>query len=279
MSEARLSNATFNRAAQRRALFVTLVLLVGTGMLWGVARAMKLVLVKPPAPLTKPLPELAATFGPYVADGHDQKLQPDVEETLETKDYLMRRYRDTRKRENELGAFISLNLNYYATGSASPHVPDVCWVGSGAKREADGMFEVDGVPHLEGPPSTIRLRRVSFTPIARNPSQLSLMDVSEVARTINVAYVFQVNGSYVSTVEEVSKHFWSPKAKYAYHAKIELTLTDADGTPLSCESKEAEALFADFLRAALPSIEECLPDPKKLVETAAPAATQSQVVR
>lgn len=246
-----------------RALVVGIILALGAVSMILAERVFNQVLVKDPAPLNKPLAELAQKIGPYEASGEDRKLDTEVVAALGTEDYLLRQYHDTRKKAGELGSNISLNLNYYASGSATPHVPDICWAGNGKLRHSDGAFEVVDVPHKAGAPTTLRLRWLAFIP-DRDPSELAIGQDQDAVRLINVAYLFQVNDGYVSTAPEVAKHFWNPKARYAYHTKIELTLTYPNGSPMVCEPREAIPLFTEFLRTALPEIEDCLPDPRKL---------------
>src|SRR5205814_10604447 len=89
----------------------------------------------------------------------------------------------------------------------------------------------------------------------------------------NVAYVFQVNGDYVSNPQEVTSRFWKAAYKYAYHCKIEVTPmdpADARGTRvLTCTQDESTRIVSDFIRAALAEVEECLPDPAILTANGA----------
>lgn len=260
--------------ARRRAVSVRVLVVVGllAAGLGGMKYANNYFhLVKDPAPLNKDLKQLATSFGPYVKIHEDRKLDAETVSQLGTEEYLLRRYRDNRKAPGELGAVVSLNLNFYATGSATPHVPDICWAGNGLVRGEDGMFVVEQVPHMDGHTSAIRMRRLSFIPPRRQDSMLPILLENDNQPLVNVAYVFQVNDGYVSTANEVTKHFWNPKSRYAYHTKIELTITNENGSPQPCDPKLAEPIFADFLRAALPEIEDCLPDPAKLENPGGPA--------
>ena len=91
----------------------------------------------------------------------------------------------------------------------------------------------------------------------------------------NVAYVFHVNGDYVASPQEVTSHFWKASYKYAYHAKIEITPLQRVLGPtgaleenvLNCTQEDAKRIISDFVREALPAIEECLPDPAILTQT------------
>jgi hypothetical protein len=262
-----------------RACIVGGLLLAGAAGLWAAQRMADVVLVKDPAPLSKPLPQLAEKFGSFVMMPPDRKLAPDIVSVLGTEDYLLRRYKDTRKNNGELGQYVSLNLNYYAQGAASPHVPEVCWAGNGSERiGGEDFIMVNGVPHMRGGPTDIRMHTIHFRAQTRDPSELLLPQSDNLA--VNVAYCFQLLHGYVASPEEVSKHFWDPQARYAYHTKIELTITDERGEPVACEPALAEPIFADFLKAALPAIEECLPDPQILAAKAsrpqAVASSQTQ---
>jgi len=75
--------------------------------------------------------------------------------------------------------------------------------------------------------------------------------------------VFQVNGEYVSSTDEVVSLFWKASYKYAYHCKIEVTPihigVNGNSEIYNCTQDEAITIVTDFMQEALPAIEECLP--------------------
>jgi hypothetical protein len=265
------------RAASKRTLFHALaavgLLVVGTAAVRGLEVGMNATFSKPPAPLSKPLNELTRRIGShYISERPDEVLDHEVMETLGTHDYLVREYRDNRVKPGELGELINLNVNYYATGSSSPHVPEVCWVGSG-RHEAPGsgeVFEIADVPRKYGPPVTLKVKLISFLPTRGGTSQVEELPPAADGEPLytNVAYIFHVNGEYVSNVREVTTHFWKASNLYAYHSKIEITPMMRAGTPdgprvvpaLSTR-RQAKEIVSRFFREGLAEIEECLPDP------------------
>jgi hypothetical protein len=221
---------------------------------------------KPPAPLSKPLPEMSLRLGAgerYIAAGPDERMNAEMVETLGTSDYLVRPYRDTALAANTPGSVVNLNLNYYDTGSSTPHVPEICWAGSGRVEVKSGqnVFIVKGVKRKDGSLIDLPMRMISFEPPAGQPK------VSPTGEPMysNVAYIFHVNGQYVAGVQEVTSLFWKASYRYAYHCKIEITPLDpADRSGqavLTCTQAEAKKIVGDFIREALPEVEACLPDP------------------
>ena len=254
------------RGALARAVVVAAVLAAGLAVVMGLERMLNATFDKPPAPLAKPLPLLGATLGAagrYLAAGPDEVLNAETVETLGTADYLVRRYRDTTLPAGAPGAVVNLNLNYYATGTSTPHVPEICWGGAGRVEARGGknFFVVPGVKRRDGSTIDLPMRLVSFEPLPGKPT------VSQTGAPLydNVAYVFQVNGQYVAAAQEVMSLFWKASYRYAYHCKIEITPLDpADRQGqgvLTCTPEEAQKIVGDFVREALPEIEACLPDP------------------
>jgi hypothetical protein len=261
---------------------VVAVLAAGLAAVGGLERMLNATFDKPPAPLRKLLPLMSTRLGAaerYLAAGPDEVLNAETVETLGTSDYLVRPYRDTAVAAGADGAVVNLNLNYYATGTSSPHVPETCWAGSGRAevKGARNFFVVQGVKRLDGSTINLPMRLVSFEPPPGKPT------VSKTGAPIydNVAYVFQVNGQYVAAAQEVLSLFWKASYRYAYHCKIEITPLDpADRRGqgvLTCTPEEAQRIVGDFIREALPEVEACLPDPAILTgQDAAPGMEGSK---
>lgn len=257
-------------AASRRAFVRTVVfggvLLAGIGAVKALETAMHATFDKPPAPLARPLPLMPKELGDparYVALKPDEVLDEDTVETLGTSNYLVREYADNLRHPGEPPIAVNFNVNYYATGSSTPHVPENCWAGTGREEAPESRMEftVPGVKRLYGPPVDLRMRMISFKPVAGEPT------ASPDGKPVfdNVAYVFQVNGNYVSNPQEVMSQFWKASYKYAYHCKLEVTpldTSDPRGSRLyTCTQQQAVAIVSDFIREALPAVEKCLPDP------------------
>ncbi len=209
---------------------------------------------KPPMPLKKPLSELSKQLGgQYTAEGPDEVMDDETVDVLGTKDYLLRTYTDLMKHSGEVGTKLKLNLNYYSTGNANPHVPEICWAGAGMNEAASSRrsFDVANVRRQDGSTINLRMRMISFLPHQEFSS--TGQSEKESSRLLNVAYVFEVNGNYVSTPQEVSSVFWVASSPHAYHTKIEVTVPDY------CTQDEAIQVVSDFMRVAVPAVEECLP--------------------
>ena len=261
------------RQALIRSVAVVVILLAGIMAVKTLQAAMDATFDKLPAPLSKPLPLMPHELGTpvrYIATKPDQVLDEETIETLGTSDYLVREYTDNTKKAGEPGQTMNFNVNYYATGSSTPHVPEVCWAGTGREEAGDSrrVFAVNGIPRANGTSVDVRMRLISFKPVAGEPTAAP----DGTPMYDNVAYVFQVNGDYVSNPDEVMSRFWKATNKYAYHCKLEVTPMDASDPRgehvLTCTQMEAEKIVSDFIREALPAAEECLPNPAILTQRA-----------
>ena len=72
-----------------------------------------------------------------------------------------------------------------------------------------------------------------------------------------VAYVFHTNGHYEDDPLGVRQTLQNLLERYGYYAKIELMTL---GSETADDSQMASQTMADFLTAAKPQIELCLPD-------------------
>jgi hypothetical protein len=256
---------TPSKRAFHRALAAAAIMVSGLLCVTALEASLKLTLDKPPRALNKPLPLLSRTIGHparYVAEGLDGTLEPGIVETLGTKEYLLRTYVDQTKKASEVGRALNLNLNYYGSGSTQMHVPEICWAGAGMEQAPSSKdeFDVTGVRRKSGEVVTIRMRMISFIPTHSDAAGLGL-GIGNGEDLLNVAYFFEVNGKPVAKPGQVLDEFWHATNKYAYHTKIEVTV------PAYCRPEQAQAVIADFIRASLADIEDCLPDPE---EKAAP---------
>jgi hypothetical protein len=260
-------SAGLSRRAVIRSVVVLVLLAAGIFTVHVLEAAMNATFDKPPAPLRIPLSDFRYEIGSpvkYTTDGADEVIGADGLATLGTNDYLLRTFVEKVK-PGDPHAKVRLNLNYYATGSSTPHVPEICWTASGMQEAPNSrrVFEVPEVKHADGRVDTVRMRMISFLPPSGSPAR------SEAGEPLyaNVAYVFHVNGEYVATPQEVMSHFWSAQNKFAYHCKIEVMPMDPDrGDVLLCTQAKAEEIASKFIREALPAVEDCLPDPKILTQ-------------
>jgi hypothetical protein len=265
---------TIRRAAVRTAL-VACALVMSAVAVRGLEAMLNATFDKPRAELRWPLRKIATELGQpvrYTATGSDEALDAEMVETLGTTEYLVRRYVDKAIPLGTPGSLVNLNVNYYGTGTSTPHVPEVCWKGSGRVEAANSRvaFMVKGVKRRDGSIIDLPMRMISFVPAGGPTSNESGEPIYS-----NVAYVFHVNGEYVTGSQEVTSRFWKASYRFAYHAKIEVTPLDAadptKASVLTCTQAEAQKIVGDFVREVLPDVEMCLPDPAIL--TGEPAAT------
>jgi hypothetical protein len=245
--------AAVSRRTFVRALVVAAVIATGWAGVQTLQRSLHLSFDKPPMPLRMPLSQVARHLGGgrYVAEHPDDTMEEDVLQVLGTRDYLLRVYTDTTKPSNEAGATLALNVNYYATGNSTPHVPEICWAGSGLEEATDlrKTFVVNDVRRADGTvEKELRMHLISFKVQNSDFGEGSSSNIYK-----NVAYLFEVNGDCVATPKEVLSGFWKASNPHAYHSKIEVTLQQP------CTQEEAERAISDFIREALPAVEECLP--------------------
>ncbi|MGE5609905.1 MAG: exosortase-associated EpsI family protein [Bacillota bacterium] len=138
-------------------------------------------------------------------------------------------------------AVLSLALTYY-TGKvdAVDHIPERCYLGGG--------FEQVGEPETKRWSIGDRAMDVRFLSFERK--------IANVPVRRDVAYFFQVNGSYESHSWAVRAALQNLFARYGYYAKVELAA-------LGNDSEASAEAMRRFLTAALPHVEKALPDWKQ----------------
>ncbi|MGC8559664.1 MAG: exosortase-associated EpsI family protein [Phycisphaerae bacterium] len=236
------------------------IFFVGYGALLWAESAFHLVLLKTRTPLQKPLDTLPRTLGLFHMRRAwaNEKLSSEVVQVLGTKHYLIRRYWYRPMSRSLPGAVVRLNVNYYPTNFASPHVPNVCWEGAGLVLEKDSYLTLHNIPHADGKKGNLTVRFLSFALPQTDSTGLPIAATGGSGLYLNTAYVFQVDGKYVPNPAQVSELFWQKHSKYGYDAKIEIDVLGATS------QKFARRQIERFFRAALPAIENCLPNWKKL---------------
>jgi hypothetical protein len=150
---------------------------------------------------------------------------------------------------------VNLGLTYY-TGLVDTvaHIPDRCYI-------ADG-YE----------PSSYEKPTWNVAPPGAPADPLNVHFISFEDQTGNnrvpkfVAYVFQVNGEYQSDPLEVRIRLQNLMQRYGYYAKIELMTVNKERVMQDADSQTAADMMTQFLCAAKPEIEKCLPDWKKVTE-------------
>jgi hypothetical protein len=242
---------------------ITAAAILGAGLVsleWAQAQ-MGMVLQKTPTPLQAPLPSLPRTLGVFkVPPGSaDERLSAETLAVLGTHDYLIRKYEDTAMPPDSPASLVQINLNFYPTDFATPHVPNVCWVGAGLQRVKDNLITIKNVPHADGKVTDLPMRFLAFAKPNGAGSGMPLMFSHQSGgEYINTAYTFQVDGKYAPNTQQVSAMFWHARSKYGYDCKIEV---DVLGPSTRAEARKT---ISAFIRAALPAIERILPNWKKL---------------
>jgi hypothetical protein len=277
MNAASIAKAGRKALGQPSFLLAFVVLLVAALTLNATTQFLKLHFKKLPVPLARPLNDVPNKLGSWVCISKDQ-LSEDVEQELNATEYIMRFYvrrsalmpeelqsfegkdYDQRlKKLNELRAqykgdldksIISLAVTFN-TGKADTvaHIPERCYTADGyeptdSKTEDWDVGTTQAMPNHQ--PGHLDVRYISFD------DQTGRNHVKK-----NVAYFFHVNGHYESNPAYVRGELANLFAKYGYFAKVEL-MVQTDDRDMAAES------MRDFLHSALPEIEQCWPDWKKI---------------
>ena len=249
-----------------RKMFVTVVaiLLTSATALAATSHALHLYFVKVSVPLSRPLTQLPAGLGHWHQVGGNQGISEELEQKLGTREYLFRDYVDDRivgdqaidaaagnpseaaalaktVADGRPGASVRLAVTYY-TGrvDAVIHQSERCNLAGGMATSIESLpqtWDLGGrllnlrVVHLINDTS-------SETPSARGPHY--------------VAYCYFVNGREETEAWRVRSVLMNLFERSAWYAKIEITTDLADAS-------ESRRVLSDFLRSALPEIEQCLP--------------------
>lgn len=261
------------KKASGRMSFIVVIIVLGLAAvgLNGATSYLRLYFKKLPVSLSQPLKEIPAQLGPWKQVFSDRPLESDIEHVLGTEEYVFRLYADTRlikaedlsgvedadpdKREAALRtvsrlqaevpqAFISMAVTYY-TGMVDTvaHIPDRCMVADGYEpTKAPEVVTWDIKPH-----SPVTVRYINFE------DQTARGAVNK-----NVSYFFNVNGAYeYDPISGVRMRLQDLRERHGYYAKVELMNQVQD-------QKAAKTAMADFVSAALPDLEKCWPDWKKI---------------
>lgn len=275
---------------QRAFLGATILLAIAAVGLNGATESMKLHFKKQPVDLSVPSLDdatqgIPSKMGAWVQVTKDEPLDHAIQEVLGTKHFVFRDYVDSRivsqadidwfsdKSSKERAtrlfeieqqhpeAVIKLSITYY-TGLVDtvPHVPEKCYV-------ADG-FEPSGTP--ETIENTLGTLADGVTPRKVAYRHIQFQDTTGAGRVDrDVAYMFHVNGRYESSNVGVRKELANLFQKYGYFAKVEVMTTAHSRADSKPEAKaeataKSQAAFNDLLTVALPEVERCLPDWKKV---------------
>jgi len=266
---------------ERRFATAALVLLVAAaGLNWTVQR-LQVHFKKEPVPMrlgpgsfVKGMPTI---LGDWVQMAREDVLDPDVQRELGTDEFLFCIYVNAKAlkrsaqelekdyvtgktyteqktqvaefRRRNATAVLSVALTYY-TGSADTvaHIPERCMSADGLEpinpqTETWDWREKDDSGNLVGHPP-VPIRHITFEGETKWPQ--------------NVAYLFHVNGHYESNSLRVRLALQNLFARHGYYAKVELNCVTPDSKEQTVNA--SKAAMRDFLKSALPAVENVLPD-------------------
>lgn len=223
-------------------------------------------------------------LGAWVMVSTDRPLDADLEHVLVTSEYIFRDYVDSRMvavediekmrdatenqrnamllelRKEKPAAVIRMAVTYY-TGliDTVAHVPERCFVADGFEIAGSELNQATIGRYDDGKPRDLEYRFLNFEDQA-----VVGLDMPRVSR--NVAYFFHCNGGYTASSLVVRRRLQSLLEPYGYYAKVELMTAatmrqgNVHGIFEANSSEATKEAMADFLQAALPVIEKCLPD-------------------
>jgi hypothetical protein len=291
--------AALKRAMARPAFVVAVVVLgIAAVGLNAAVGYLQLHFKKQPVPLSvygKPLATLPAVLGHWRQISFDQALDKEVQDVLGTDQYIFREYADerlvgkdrienlrdlrsramstsdpaeskrledewarsySRMRSEHPDAVVNVAMTYY-TGMVDTvaHVPDRCVVADGYEPTPADTDYADWTIGPDG--RKLRVKFVNYedqTGARRMPR--------------SIAYFFQVNGEYEASHLDVRRKLQNLFQRYGYYAKVEIMTSMSD--------RHASAkVMTDFLSAAMPEIEQVLPDWQRVMATEQVASAQA----
>ncbi len=196
--------------------FLVCALLLGGAAagLTATARKLGVWFQKHPLPLKRPLSELdKEALAPY-RFLRSQLIKAEMLDSLGTKEYIQWLLEDPGVPANDPRRVMVLFVTYY-TGMRDPvpHVPEVCYLGGGFKRQASRAEMV----RIEELHADIALRATTF-----------LRSGMASRQETTVIYTFNSNGSFTPDRERVRVWMSNPFEKYGYYSKVEVTCAGGD---------------------------------------------------
>jgi len=238
------------------------ILLAAVLGLNGVVQATRTVLMKQSVPVRYGFGQIPKQVGTWVMESEEKRLSDESVESLGTRQYVSRLYRDESIQNKSSESFLQLHLAYYTgTPDTVPHVPDRCFVAGGARGiSVDRVTVVLSGPayfqDARGRMATSKLGRKTVRVPATDFSatRFTYADPARPERISNVIYFFVANGKFLPTPERVRTTAFDPRDRYSYYCKVEVRLFDVADPVLAAERSST------FLSAMMPEILACLPD-------------------
>ena len=252
----------------RWALAVGMVLVSAIG-LNSIVRASQQVLFKENLPLRKELTLLPDRVGSWIQIQEMPPMSEEQLQTLGTRQYIQRKFRDTSVSPDTPGAVVQLHVAYYTgTPDTVPHVPERCFVGGGLTPVGSpgrvtvniqgDRYQPTNAPfasslfHRDREPKVIRIARNDIPATIFTFGHPKIM--FQQAVTSNVIYFFAANGKFLPTPDDVRLYGFDMRDRYSYYCKIEVLVYAV------ADREAALQRTAAFLQDALPEILACLPD-------------------
>ncbi len=241
------------KAIFRQPTFIVCVALLVLSS-WGIHSAadqLKWHFRKEPVPLKKPIDQLdVAKLSPYKLV-RSITIPDDIVSELGTKDYIQWNLENASLELDDPFRYVTVFVTYY-TGNPDkvPHVPDVCYVGSGGLVEAkdNTEFNITGV----GAKNNVLPFRWLEVRMRENLGY----------RNRVVGYFFSVNGTYRSTRRQVQMLQNNIQDRYAYFCKVEVFFTETK----SKSRDEVLEKMEQFVQVFLPVLHsDHLPDWEALI--------------
>jgi hypothetical protein len=183
-------------------------------------------------PLKKPLDQFDTNqLYPYELAYKFPPIKPEILDALGTRDYISLAFTDRSITTPGPEQLVNMFVTYY-TGNADqvPHVPEVCYLGSGY-RTIDSSFREVPMPSL-GAGATIPVQLLEFERSALLGRESKV-----------VMYTFHANGQFCAERKAVLRILGDPLSKYAYFSKLELTFGSSDQFPTRDKAIKAGERF------------------------------------
>jgi len=280
MNEKQTIGGAFKALLRQPAFLIAAgVLFISAISLNAATEYLQLYFKKMPVEMSADFNTIPSHLGHWVQVSKDEKLPEDMEHVLAATHYLYRDYVDDRLVSPQIiqsfegksfterkqmvlklqqmcpQAVLNVGLTYY-TGMVDTvaHIPDRCYIADGfepTNYSVSTWTAFDGRPGRDtsNPPQDVRYINFEDQVASRQSTPR------------NVAYFFHANGQYTSDPIGVRVKLQDLTQRYAYYSKIELMTQMAD-------AKLSAQIMNDFLTPALPEIERCLPDWKKVTSQA-----------
>jgi hypothetical protein len=225
------------------------VLAVSAGTMSMAIKLSGMYLKKEPLPPKNPLSRMdTSKLAPYKAVNKQEISNQDILESLGTEDYIQWTLEDKSVPADSATRFCSLFITYYELPDQVPHVPEICYTGSGFQQKSSELIALN--INRNNNRQQITVRHLEFTG--------STNDALAGASNFPVFYIFSVNGEYATGRQDtrliLNKNMFG---KYSYFSKVEWKFYNIKfGSSTYPDKQEASAASEKLLGANLPILEK-----------------------